>query len=98
MHSRQGLDGDSSAKNVQVLCAHSQTVYTASRSDEVMWMYTGATFTICKAQYCGGDLFVVKPWQSNIIQCTVPVLAVYTSVREANTSNLPILAVIMLNM
>ena len=69
MHSRQGLDVDSSAKNVQVLCAHSQTVYTASRSDEVMWMYTGATFTICKAQCCGGDLFVVKPRQSNIREC-----------------------------
>ena len=35
----------------------------------VMWMYTGATFTICKAQCCGGDLFVVKPWQSNIREC-----------------------------
>ena len=67
MHSRKGLNVDSSEKKVQVLCAHSQTVYTASRSDEVIWMYTGATFTICKAQCC--DLFVVKPWQSNIREC-----------------------------
>ena len=69
---------DSSAKKMCRCC-----VLTARQCTQhpdlmgVVWMYTGATFTICKAQCCGGDLFVFKPRQSNIRECTVPVLAVY---------------------